>query len=669
MVIFIFALLVAVYGLSYSGTFTTDDEHIFASGAQSLARLGRLSAEQVYGNSRVQGDFRGIEPALPALGSLLDRLAAIAGLGSVQTMFMLNIFVTALTACLVFLIVLRLGYRAKVAVLAALAYGLGTSAWPYAKTFFRDPLAALMGAGAVLCFEMALAERQSPARRLAHWGLVATLLAGGMMAKGTTAALILALPIAALSRAQPRIGHSRSAGLGGGASTLVLAGAAGAGLVGGFIIMTRLIPPGGALARLSWDHLAFLLRFFFTTPHPAFWQAVAGPLISPGKSVFLYSPVLILAIISLGVGRKRWREFLTPWLVVGGLIVAQALFYDDEWWGNINWGLRFLLPALPLLAVAAAPALEALLTTSSHRARIAGWALIAASGLVQIEAVLLPTRAYYVALARLGPQAAGSLALWDPRHSALLYHLRLLLGVAWEVAWARMWPTAALTVTLVSLGWLLLLAVSVWGLHRALTGQPTGNGGARFKIWPACPSPGDRNLELLLALGLAVGLPYAMLRAYRADPAYYGDRAAFHSAAEFVARNAGSTDVVLLEGYAQPVWHFYLNYARAPVAWYSLPLHFPTEAELEQVAQTGDAGRALMPSAIELFERLPGAHHRAWLINDLDAPAGGFRLAEQWLAGRYAPLGEWTFGRDGQVRISLFSLEAHPLRPVSPTSP
>ncbi|MEK7276996.1 MAG: hypothetical protein AAB427_06575, partial [Chloroflexota bacterium] len=66
--VFVFTLLVSIYSLTYSGAFTTDDEHLFVGGAESLARLGDYEAKQAYGNSRTRGNIQDVEPGQAVVG-------------------------------------------------------------------------------------------------------------------------------------------------------------------------------------------------------------------------------------------------------------------------------------------------------------------------------------------------------------------------------------------------------------------------------------------------------------------------------------------------------------------------------------------------------------------------------------------------------------------------
>ena len=68
----------------------------------------------------------------------------VPGIGLAQTIYLFNVLVGAAAGCVLFLYALALGYRERTAVLAALAFGVGTAIFPYTKTFFREPLVLLM---------------------------------------------------------------------------------------------------------------------------------------------------------------------------------------------------------------------------------------------------------------------------------------------------------------------------------------------------------------------------------------------------------------------------------------------------------------------------------------------------------------------------------------------
>jgi 4-amino-4-deoxy-L-arabinose transferase-like glycosyltransferase len=87
----------------------------------------------------------------------------------------------------------------------------------------------------------------------------------------------------------------------------------------------------------------------FSTPLPT---GLNGLLLSPGKSLFVYNPFLLLAIPG-AVALWRRDRAATALLVV--LLAARVLVYArwSDWAGGVSWGPRFLMPAVGPLALLA----------------------------------------------------------------------------------------------------------------------------------------------------------------------------------------------------------------------------------------------------------------------------------------------------------------------------
>jgi hypothetical protein len=88
-----------------------------------------------------------------------------------------------------------------------------------------------------------------------------------------------------------------------------------------------------------------------TMPH---WSAVWGITFSPFRGLLFYSPVLLLSLIGLFYW-WRSKKFLPELLVVFCGFVSIFLFNSASimWWGGFAVGPRYLLPALPFIAVPA----------------------------------------------------------------------------------------------------------------------------------------------------------------------------------------------------------------------------------------------------------------------------------------------------------------------------
>jgi hypothetical protein len=120
-----------------------------------------------------------------------------------------------------------------------------------------------------------------------------------------------------------------------------------------------------------------------------------GLLFSPGGSVFLYSPVLIPAVVALVRLRGRSPRLVWQLAALAGMF---TLFYAQmaSWAGGRSYGPRYLVPFLPVLCVPLA-AWMADLTPRPRR-----WVMVccAVSVLVQVPGVLVDFAKVRVSFAR-----------------------------------------------------------------------------------------------------------------------------------------------------------------------------------------------------------------------------------------------------------------------------
>ena len=152
----------------------------------------------------------------------------------------------------------------------------------------------------------------------------------------------------------------------------VLGGSAAVGLVSDFAInQARFGNPFNLDPQASW-----------TTPLPV---GLAGALISPGRGWLWSFPAIVLLPVGLV---KLWRNGY-QWVaaVIAGLCLALLINISlwTWWWGGWSWGLRLILPGLPLMAVVVAAGVAAL------PSGVRGWlpaALLAAGFLWALPTIL-----------------------------------------------------------------------------------------------------------------------------------------------------------------------------------------------------------------------------------------------------------------------------------------
>jgi hypothetical protein len=116
-----------------------------------------------------------------------------------------------------------------------------------------------------------------------------------------------------------------------------------------------------------------------------FYPAVFGYLFSPGKSVFFFSPVLILGVLGAPGYFRRHRAHALLLLAVSIAVWLPHLLFP-AWYGGWVWGPRYTVSVMPLMLVPAAHWLEEHGKRGLTRARAAALALLGAVG-VLVQAV------------------------------------------------------------------------------------------------------------------------------------------------------------------------------------------------------------------------------------------------------------------------------------------
>ena len=354
-------LLFACYLLTYTGIIQSSDGLAMFATTESIVRRGEVDTSQLLWMDIQQGSFgpdgelysrKGLGMTLLALPLVwLARLWPALGL--TQTALLLNPLLTAWTGGLLYLAVIRLGWSRFAAIATALAYGLATLAWPYTQTFFSDSMA---GWGLFAASYWLLAFQQEKHKHILFWAG----LAWGLAYLSRSINLVT-LPVYGLALAA------------------VLAEGRGLG-IGDWRLGTRRPNPqspvpnpqfrewilfaspilAAGLVSLWWNWLRFgsLLESGYVESE-AFngdWLVgLVGLLVSPGRGLLWYSPVLLL--VPLGVG-WFWRR--ARWLLMSsaGVALLYWLLYAKwyMWHGGYSWGPRFLVPVLPFLLLMTAPA-------------------------------------------------------------------------------------------------------------------------------------------------------------------------------------------------------------------------------------------------------------------------------------------------------------------------
>lgn len=256
--------------------------------------------------------------------------------------------------------------RARLALVCALAFAFGTAAWSTASRSMwqHGPSMLFLSLAALL----ALRSRTRP--EAARWlGLP---LAAAYVVRPTNA-----IPLVAFGLWTVLCRRGQASWFGAGV-VLVLAPFAVVNLA----TYGSLLPPYYAAQRLG------------NTPH--LFEALAGNLISPGRGLFLFSPVLLLAAAGV-ILKLRTRSLDGLDLVLAGCVAAHwvAISSFPRWWGGDAFGPRFFSDMVPFLVVLSLPVVLWLTTVTPglHRLLAAGTcaALLAVSVAINLAGAYLPS--------------------------------------------------------------------------------------------------------------------------------------------------------------------------------------------------------------------------------------------------------------------------------------
>ena len=586
--LFLFFIFIGVYGLSYSGVPITDDEQLFASAAISLAQNNDLRAQQLTGNERLHGIYRGVGPLHPIIGALVLRLNPISSLGNVQLLFLLPSLYTALTGILLFRLVLILGYPLRLAVLGSLFFGLSTMAWPYSKAFFREPLAMLLLMVIWISFEIIISDKKDDLTKLLGITGFCLALAGLLLTKIQLAVVLPIFIWIGLRSSKPNIKALKR-------YRYLLAG----WLVIFFIsiLLIKFILdhnlPFDINGRLSISFLEFAYMRLISIPHSSFWSAIVGAMFSTGKGFFWYSPVTILAIFSI-FSLIRWhkREVYLPWLIFLSILIVQALAYDGNWW-NITWSTRFLLPVLPMMVVAGLPFLEQLLYSDNRFFRLFPFILFSLGVLIQLSAVLISDITYLTRLYQKYGSVYPKPFLWGLGTIPPIGHLGMILdGINWDLVLWRVFNQRPAVVLIAGVTLLGTSMVGIIGLWHSLRGR----------------SPKIRSITAIILVCLVLIIDSSLLlKTAQEDYRYYAIREDFTLTNAWISENAKPGDAILVDSYLEPLWYYFWNFGESESLIYSLPYQdSQIRSALEDYPKDS--------SNPNIYQTLIDQHERIWLV-------------------------------------------------------
>jgi hypothetical protein len=393
--LWIFAALQFFYLLTSTGRVRTPDEYNTLYTTESLVLHGTTAVPQAvelhnfYGRLDVHGRPRAAYPPGQAIAAapwyafghfVLARLPGVphdppynddTDLVVAFSSCLSSATFAALAVTFFFLLLAGLGTPLRAALMATAMVGLATPIFAYSGWLFSEPLSAAIFTGvAWLLFVRRHGEAGS--REIAlPTAVIAGLVLGLVTLVRPTNILAIAVFAAAIL-ARDGIAALKSA--------FAFCAAAAVGVA---LLLTHNAILFGSPFAFGYPAVAEGAKRLnsFGTP---ILKGLYGFLLSPGKSIFLFAPPVILALAGIGALWKRERGLAT---LAALLPLVDLLFFAkySQWEGGYCVGPRYMVPALVLLCLGLGPIL------AGGKARVKAFAVVLLIAGALVQSVSLAT--------------------------------------------------------------------------------------------------------------------------------------------------------------------------------------------------------------------------------------------------------------------------------------
>jgi len=420
----LFLVLASIYAITSSGNTTdvTDDGMLRYAVTKSLVREGSFALPDEMG---VHWGVRGLDGRFYTHHGVAQSLVAIpfyrAGLWIGNPKFLVSLMgpIVCASVCVVlFALLLRLGYSNSIAAAVSLFTGLCTQIWPESKSPFDHHLETL---GVLISvYQMVSFFEDQQRRRLCLAGLA---MGFAVITRVTTVLWLLPLTLFFVAasghgrpwreRGQAAIGHGCWFGFG------FLPFLAGLFWYNAFRF--------GSIFEAGYTLWA-ADRHFVNFSNPV-WIGLAGELLSPGKGLLVYCPILILTLLGLRQFWARHRLLASVW-VMASIIYLVFFAKYKAWHGDNAWGPRYFTFLVPFWMLCVAEFFRSRFREWTRASQIAVLGIIVGSFFVQLAAVMVDMNLHYQKLLVAGviqnveTYAYPSKIYFEVEYSPLLDRLR-----------------------------------------------------------------------------------------------------------------------------------------------------------------------------------------------------------------------------------------------------
>lgn len=547
--ILLFMMLSSIYVATYWGLRLSNDERYLFDSTESLVRRGDFKLTYTYDIRATGGRILddpwpepAQEPLMPILVAPLFYLAqSVPTIGLMHTVWLFNIGVTVATAVLIFYGGIIMGYRVQSSWIIAFLFGISTLALPYARTFFREPLVGFLLLAAYLSlyyFRQHLSTQHIPWKT----GIVFFLCFIAMIFTKVSSLLFLPGLLFILLPSRTTLDNHRR-------NILLATGISGIILILIIVLMQMVDLGSNRFSVETWREYTKDSTLNYV------WQSTIGYHISPGRSFWLYSPILLLIFPSIWLSRKSeqgWRigvGVLISSIILG---ISYGILQQNEWWGGLAWGPRHFLPLVSIATLLCLPIIDGFFTFKRFQ-QIAIISLIGLSILIQFISIGIPVPNYYADAANISAYDLN----WSIKWSPIVRHIELMDVKSPAVAWS--YANDNSTIALIFIAFTLI--ISAWGSFIVLR-KPSR---AQNLIFDAL------SIGLLIPLGLGTVIGIYSLKE---DPRYFeyideNDKTALLELIDQLNTTVQPDEVVVIEElrYQQA----FMNYFKVPTLTVTMP--------------------------------------------------------------------------------------------------
>lgn len=549
----LFFLISSAYLLIYRGHPLSIDEFNLFDSVESLVNRGELSRSIQF--HRLD-EVASVQP--PRLIPTYEPLQILVNapfymfavrfqsLGNFHTVLLTNIFITALTAISLFLIIMRLEYSTRTAWISALVFAFATLAVQYSRFLFREPLTGFF---VLWAFYFAVEIGRSKQFRIGTLVGLALAVLGMLLTKQFS---VMFLPGIFICLILSRLSIRRIA------PYLLLFIA----VLAIFFVAIAIINPDIGDDRYSFQRWLDPSQWGWDF----MWESFLGYQISPSRSFWLYSPILLLSFWGswLLIKRRQYAFVLATFVT---LVLTSAIYgalrFGSFWDGGWSWGPRYLLPLVPLFMLLIAPVIERFSDMGIIKRGIVALLLIFSVG-IQILGLGLPYLDFYVDTELKNPGI--TLESWSPDNwqwnsSQINYHLQHIDFTEWDYAW-RFSDQPVVIPVIIVVSIIIAIAFSVYAFRKSTISRQT--------------------FFILSLIGVFVPLIIALIgmRSLRNDARYVEWRTDTQSLIREMNTLTTTEDIVLIEGHDLNTMLQFMNWFKSGSQYITLPDNRPIQLEV-----------------------------------------------------------------------------------------